>query len=119
MTKSFVLETNIEQIILNYTCSNCWHGESVIKGINRSVEHYSKDQYLENDISREDIKQYIINKIKLYAENITELEKALKKLKFSWMKRKTIDFFIEHELPFKTASDWQIYINNNLLIDLQ
>lgn len=119
MTKSFVLETNIEQMILNYTCNNCWHGEAVTKGIERSIEHYLKDQYLENDISREGIKQYIIDKIKLYANDITELEKALNKLKSSWMKRKTIDFFTEYELPFKTVLDWQIYINNNLLIDLQ
>jgi hypothetical protein len=119
MTKSFVLECNIEQMIFNYTCYNCWHGEIVTNGINRSIEHYAKDTYLENDFSREDIKQYIVNKIKLYAEDITELEKAIKKLKFSWMKRKTIDFFNEYELPFKTVLDWQHYIKNNLLIDLQ
>lgn len=115
MKKSFVLKQNIECIIMNYVKNYLWEGKDINKSINRTLEHYSNEYGLENDIKIEDIKQYIIDTIKLYCVNIQAVTKAINKLKESYMIRSTEKFFIDNEIPFKTVLDYQIFINNTIL----
>jgi len=119
LKKSEVLNQNIEQIIFNYTTSYIWEGKDIKQLINKTLNYYNKDFGLENDITTDQIKQYIVNTIKLYCSDYQAVKKAINKLKESWMIKNTEKFFASYGLPFKTVKDYQVFINNNLLSDIQ
>jgi hypothetical protein len=115
MKKSFVLKQNIECMIMNYVKNYLWEGKDINNSINRTLYHYSSEYGLENDIRTEDIKQFIIDTMKLYCNDIQSVTKAINKLKESYMISSTKKFFIDNEIPFKTVSDYQLFLNNAIL----
>lgn len=81
LKKSEVLNQNIEQIIFNYTTSYNWEGKDIKQLINKTLNYYNKDFGLENDITTDQIKEFIINTIKLYSNDYNALKRAVDKLK--------------------------------------
>jgi hypothetical protein len=121
LKRSECLKANQFVIVLNWVKNKEWEGKDIKQSFNDTIDyiHY-EGQYtiVELDITLEDCKKYLIELLEQYTTNINALQRDIKKHIATYVqpKIKTVkEYFIHNELPFRTVTEYQRYLNNNVL----
>jgi galactokinase/mevalonate kinase-like predicted kinase len=114
MLKSHVLKVNMKHVIFNWIKFYFWDGKNVKDSFQNTLTYYRKMTDVEQDITSDEIKKYIIDYIQ-QLENESAMNNLIKELKFTHIKRSFKDLMEDAELNFNNKKELQQFIINEII----